>query len=83
MKDLEKRISAIEQRNLRVERDKQWETSAIRRGSIAALTYIVVVIFLLIINNNAPLINAIVPVVGFLLSTLALDKVRKAWERKR
>ena len=50
MKDLEKRISAVEQRNLRVERDKQWETSAIRRGSIAALTYIVVVIFLLIIK---------------------------------
>lgn len=83
MNDFEQRLKAIEQRNLRVEADKAWEISWTRRLSIALLTYIVIVVYLSIIHNNAPFINAFVPVVGFLLSTLVLRRIKQAWQDRR
>lgn len=81
MKDLEKRLEAIEARNKKVESDKAWEVSWTRRISIAILTYIVIVSYLLFIDNDAPYINAVVPVVGFLLSTLAISWIKKIWQK--
>lgn len=83
MNDVQKRIQAIESRNTRVEKDKAWETSLTRKMSVAGLTYVVVVIFLWLIGNDEPFINALVPVVGFLLSTLVLGNIREMWERRR
>ena len=82
MKDLEQRIEAIERRNKKVELDKAWETSWTRRLSIAALTYGVIVIYLVFIDNDKPYINALVPVVGFILSTFAMSWVKKIWQKK-
>lgn len=83
MKDIEARIEVIERRNNKVERDKAWETSATRRGSIALLTYVVVVSYLTMIDNDNPLINGLVPVAGFILSTLALGFIRTLWEKHK
>jgi len=83
MSDLEKRVATIEARNKKVEADKAWETSWTRRISIAVLTYVVIVIYLSVINNNAPFINALVPVVGFLLSTLVMGRVRDLYQTNR
>lgn len=83
MKDIERRVTAIEQRNAKVELDKHWETSITRRLGIASLTYAVVVAYLIAIENDKPLINGLVPVAGFLLSTLALSFVRTIWEKDR
>jgi hypothetical protein len=80
--NMEKRIEAIEARNRRVERDKAWEISWTRRLSIAAMTYVVVSCYLIIINKEQPFINAIVPTVGYLLSTIALRKIRTTWQSK-
>ena len=44
-KDLEKEIEKIKQRNRKVEIDKAWETSYVRKISIAVLTYMIVVIY--------------------------------------
>ncbi len=81
MNDLEKRISAVEERNKKVEQDKAWETSLVRRISIAVLTYSIVVVYLLVIQNEKPFINALVPVTGYLLSTLFLKTVRNIWQK--
>jgi hypothetical protein len=81
MTDLEKRIKAIERRNEKVEQDKAWETSWTRRISITLLTYIVVVSYLSAINNDRPLINGLVPAVGYLLSTLVLRTVRNIFNK--
>ena len=81
MKDLEKRLAAIEERNQRVEADKAWETSWTRRVAIATFTYGVVGSFLLLIDNEQPLVNALVPAIGYMLSTLALRGIRKAWQK--
>lgn len=82
MKDLEARVEAIEARNKKVEQDKAWEVSWTRRVSIAVLTYAVIVTYLFVINNSNPWINAAVPAVGFILSTLAMSWVKTIWQRK-
>ena len=76
-------MAAIEQRNERVESDKAWETSWVRRVSIAVLTYGVVCTYLAFVIHIDPWLNALVPVCGYLLSTLALDGVRALWEGRR
>ena len=80
--DLLARVEAIENRNATVTLDKQWETSWTRKLGIIGLTYIVVLIYLFAIGNDNPWINAIVPPVGFLLSTLALGWLRNSWQKR-
>lgn len=82
MKDLEARIEAIEARNGKVEQDKAWEISWTRRISIAVLTYVVFLAYLLAVNDSDPLLNALVPVVGFILSTFAMSWVKSIWRRQ-
>lgn len=82
MSDIEKRIEAIEARNKKVEADKAWETSWARRLSIAVLTYFVVVVFLIAIKKPQPFINAFVPPIGYVLSTLVMSGIRDSWESK-
>jgi hypothetical protein len=82
-KDFEARITAIEKRNRSVGLDKGWETSWTRRLSIAALTYVSICSFLLIIHKDNPFVNALVPVLGFLLSTLLLPQIKRHWVEGR
>jgi len=69
-------IENIKNRNARVEADKAWETSMARKLLISLLTYIVIVIFLFAVNIQKPFINAIVPTLGFFLSTLTIPVIR-------
>ena len=81
--DLEKEIKKIQERNKRVELDKAWETSWIRRICIMILTYIVVIIYSYVIKEfDNIFLSSLVPVIGFTLSTLSLKLVRKIWENK-
>ena len=83
LKDLEKTIEDIQERNRRVELDKKWETSTTRKVCIAILTYIVVIVYSSIISKTSNVfLSSLVPVMGFLLSTLSLKAVRKVWEKK-
>ena len=78
--NLEKRISLIEERNKRVELDKKWETSFTRRITICILTYIIVLLFSYFINtSNNIFLSSLVPVIGFTLSTLSVNLIRKIW----
>ena len=84
MKELEERITNIEKRNKRVELDKKWETSFIRRFLICILTYIIVVIYsYLVSKTNSIFLSSLVPVIGFALSTLSLRLCRKIWEKNQ
>lgn len=84
VKDLENEIEKIKERNKRVELDKAWETSGVRKICICILTYIVVVIYSFMINKFTNVwLSSLVPVIGFVLSTLSLKLVRNIWERKR
>lgn len=81
--ELEKRINDIEKRNKRVEGDKAWETSTLRKVLIIVLTYIFAVLYLKIADTTNPFLGAVVPCVGFFLSTQTLNIIKKKWLSKR
>lgn len=82
-KELKNEIEKIKERNKKVELDKAWETSWVRRICICILTYIVVVIYSIMIKNVTSIwLSSLVPVIGFTLSTLSLKVVRNIWEKK-
>lgn len=76
---MKKEISAIKERNRRVEIDKAWEISKTRRAIIAIITYLLAVLFLTLINAPYPWLNALVPTFGFILSTLTLPIFKQMW----
>lgn len=80
---LEERIEEIEARNKRVEVDKAWESSWTRKIAIATLTYLVVVAYLHFVIKIEPWQNALVPVVGFFLSTLTIGYLKEFWIKNR
>ena len=80
--DIEKEILEIKERNSRVEADKAWETSFSRRALLIIFTYLSIGFYLQAINIARPWLNAIVPAVGFLLSTLTLPFFKKVWLKK-
>ena len=84
MSEIEQKIKNIEERNKRVELDKKWETSWTRKICIIILTYIVVIIYSYVISKYTNIfLSSLVPVIGFTLSTLSLNLVRKLWEKKQ
>lgn len=80
---MEERVVAIEKRNKKVETDKAWETSWIRIICIMILTYIVVIAYSYVIRKSDNIfLSSLVPVIGFTLSTMSLNLVRKIWEKQ-
>lgn len=79
MSDIESRLAAIETRNARVEGDKAWETSWVRRGAIALVTYICAIVLLTLLGHEGVWTQACVPVAGYILSTLSLPVLKSLW----
>lgn len=79
MEELKNELDLIKKRNNKVEVDKAWETSWFRKITIAILTYAVIVLFFITLGFNKPFINAIVPTLGFLLSTLSISILKNYW----
>lgn len=79
LKELEKEIRKINERNKLVESDKAWETSKTRKLLIAVFTYLSIALYMWAIEIPMPFLNAVVPTAGFLLSTLTLPTFRSMW----
>jgi hypothetical protein len=77
--ELKIEIQKINERNKRVETDKAWEVSWTRRGFILAMTFVIASIWLYVINETNIFLKAIVPTVGYLLSTLSIPQLKKIW----
>lgn len=77
MQDIKKELEQIKERNKRVEMDKARETSTARKISIMILTYMVIVLFFYTAGLSKPWVNAIVPTLWFMLSTLSLPFFKK------
>lgn len=82
IEQIKKELAEIKARNKRVEMQKAWETSNTRRFSIICLTYIVMVVLLSIIGTPVPLMNAVVPTLGFFLSTVSIGIIKNWWIKK-
>jgi len=83
IEELHQSLELIKSRNQKVELDKPWETSLTRKISVSLLTYIVISIFFIFIGVKESFVNAIVPTLGFLLSTLTLKSIKKVWIAKQ
>ncbi len=81
METIEQRIQKIEVRNQKVEADKAWETSWLRRTLLSLFTYAAIGTYLWAINIDRPWLNAIVPAVAFMISTLTMPFFKKLWLR--
>lgn len=81
LESIEKRLQKIESRNENVEMNKAWETSYSRRILIIFFTYLSIALYLKYIVGIDPWINAIVPAIGFLLSTLTLPFFKEVWQK--
>lgn len=79
---LQQEIDAIKTRNAKVEMDKAWETSWTRKILILTLTYLVIVTFFFVADLKNPFLSAIVPTLGFFLSTLTVPICKRWWIRK-
>lgn len=78
-RSLTQRIAQIEARNKKVEANKAWETSLTRRLLIVIATYIVMVLVMRSIGVVNYYVNAIIPTLGFFLSTLSFSAVKFFW----
>ncbi len=79
LKEVERKIKKIEERNKKVEADKQWELSFARRFLLMLFTYLTIGFYLQAINIPQPWLNSIVPAVAFMLSTLTLPFFKGLW----
>jgi hypothetical protein len=77
--DIEKEILLIKERNKRVEADKAWEKSGLRIFLVSATTYIIASLVLYLIGAENVLLSALVPTVGYYLSTQSLPVIKKWW----
>ncbi|MDO8664707.1 MAG: hypothetical protein Q7K44_04155 [Candidatus Liptonbacteria bacterium] len=79
MDNLENRVQKIEEGNSGVETDKAWETSWTRRILLTIFTYLAIGIYMWAINIPRPWLNALVPAIAFMLSTLTMPFFKKIW----
>jgi len=77
--DLEKKVKNIEQRNKKVESDKAWELSYTKRFLLIFFIYLSIGFYFQTIKIPQPWLNAIVPAIAFMLSTLTLPWFKKIW----
>ena len=82
MNNIEERLINIEQRNVKVELDKAWETSWTRRLLLTVFTYLAIAVYLRVIDIERPWTNAIVPAVAFMISTFTMPFFKKIWMQK-
>jgi len=79
LQELEKEIEKIKNRNRRVESDKAWETSYTRRILLSLFTYLAIGFYFEAINIPRAWLNAIVPALAFIFSTLTLPFFKRLW----
>ncbi len=72
-------IEALKIRNAKVEADKAWETSWTRRIAITLATYFTIMIYLTFLGMDRVYLHALVPAMGYFLSTLTLPFLKTYW----
>ena len=82
LEEIKKEIDLIKERNKRVEIDKAWETSSVRVLSVLVMTYIITAVVFYFIGVKNFMLNALIPTVGFYLSTQSLPFIKRWWINK-
>lgn len=79
LEKLKQEIANIKQRNKKVEADKAWETSLFRKISILISTYLLASLVMYVIKVERVFFNALIPTLGYFLSTLTMPLLKKWW----
>jgi len=79
IESIKKELEKIKERNRRVEGNKAWEMSSMRKVLLLTTTYFVAGITFVVIGNSSPWVNAIIPTIGFYISTLTFSYVKMFW----
>jgi len=77
LEEISQELEKIKARNKKVERDKFWEWSISRKLLLMIFTYLALGIYMQAIHIYKPRLNAIIPTIWFLLSTLTLPRFKK------
>jgi len=77
LNEIESRIEKIEARNKQVTAEKSWETSRTRVLSVIVLTYVVLVLSMQILSLPNPFVSALVPTIGYYLSTVSVGVIKR------
>ncbi len=83
LESLQNDLDALKERNAKVEAEKAWETSSLRIGAIVILTYAVAVLLMISLGTSRPFFAALMPMVGFFLSTQTLPVLQRWYLRRR
>ena len=81
IQEINREIEKLKERNKRVEMNKAWELSWTRKLILFSITYLVAGFTLQTLNTYSPWTNALIPSIGFLLSTLTLPILRNLWQK--
>ncbi len=76
---LEMGLQEVAERNQRVALQKAWETSKVRIISIVILTYALMCLIFWVLGVNDFASNAIIPTIGYYLSTQSLPAIKAQW----
>lgn len=79
---IDQKVETIQERNARVEAEKAWETSWTRRTFIMITTYVVAGLYMQSIGVENPWLGALVPTLGYFLSTLSIPFIKIFWLKK-
>ena len=82
LESLTKDVEQIKERNRKVELDKKWEISLTRRFLLVLFTYLSIGLYMAVIEIEDPWLNAVIPSIGFLLSTLTLPFFKNLWLKR-
>ena len=77
--DIKEEIEKLKERNKKVESDKAWELSKTRRIIVAFSIYLAAYVLFWMINTPKPLVDASVPALAYILSTLTFPFFKKWW----
>jgi hypothetical protein len=72
-------LEEIKNRNAKVEADKAWETSWTRQLLITLATYLTIMCYLTLLGMERVYLHALVPAMGYFLSTLTLPIFKQYW----
>lgn len=79
---IDEELELIKERNRRDEANKAWETSMTRAFMVAFITYFVMILVMHALKVENPFVSAIIPTLGFLLSTLSVGSIKNIWINK-
>jgi hypothetical protein len=83
LEEIRKEVGELRARNVRVEREKAWETSWTRRLVITGMTWLGAWVWLLGLGVDHAALQALVPSGAYAVSTLSIPVLRRWWIRVR